>query len=83
MELSKINEKLKDLKRIRSQKDLIEKSKKDNEDYMPEWDEVYPFEGEYFIKLRIQTDSYGENENIISVQIVKEVIKKVSQFEAV
>jgi hypothetical protein len=35
------------------------------------------------IKLSLKTDSYGDNEFIHGVQIVKPVIKQVTDFEAI
>jgi hypothetical protein len=43
--------------------------------------EVYPFDGEMFIRLTINTDSYGYNEFINGIQFVKPIQKTVTMFE--
>jgi hypothetical protein len=45
--------------------------------------EVYPFDSEVFIKLTINTDSYGYNEFINGVQFVKPIQKTVTSFESI
>lgn len=35
------------------------------------------------LKLTFRTDSYGENESIISIQVVKPIIKQVTDFQAI
>ncbi len=36
-----------------------------------------------FVKIRIKTDSYGENESIVGIQFVKPVVKSVTDYEKV
>jgi hypothetical protein len=43
--------------------------------------EVYPLDGEMFIRLTINTDSYGYNEFINGIQFVKPIQKTVTMFE--
>lgn len=45
--------------------------------------EIYPFDGEIFIKLTLNTDSYGYNEFINGVQFVKPAQKTVTIFESI
>lgn len=35
------------------------------------------------IKLVLRTDSYGDNETVVSVQIVKPIVKQITDFEVV
>lgn len=35
------------------------------------------------LKLTLRTDSYGDNESVFSIQIVKPIIKQVTDFEPV
>lgn len=44
--------------------------------------EVYkvPFEEGLFLKLKITTDSYGDNESIAGVEFVKPIEKKILQY---
>lgn len=35
------------------------------------------------IKLSLRTDSYGDNESVTSIQIVRPIVKQVTDFEAV
>lgn len=36
-----------------------------------------------YIKLRIETDSYGDNEFVAGLEFVKPIIKTVTDFEAI
>lgn len=82
MDYKLLNEKLSDFSKLRRET-LISKSERDNEDYMPEWYEVYPFDGEIFIKFHIQMDSYGENETIKGIEFVKAKQQVITNFETI
>jgi len=46
--------------------------------------EVYSLgQDDLHIKLVLRTDSYGDNESVQSVQIVKPIIKQVTDFETI
>ncbi len=47
--------------------------------------EVYkaPFGDDLYIKLKLRTDSYGENEYVSGLQFVKQVTKNVTGFESI
>jgi len=49
-----------------------------------EFDEIYksPIDG-IFIKLRVQTDSYGNNENVVGIEFVQAKQKVVDTYENV
>jgi len=82
MDYTILNQKLSDLQSLRDESTLIKKMESDDEDvYEEEWFEIYPFDGENFLKLKIQLDSYGETESVISIQIVKEVETEITKFE--
>ena len=81
MDYKLVNEKLKDLSALRRTK--VDKSETENDEYMPTWYEVCPFDGEVFVRLQIQMDSYQENENVIGIEFVKCTQKQVSIYEPV
>lgn len=89
MDYKKLNEMLIDLRRLRRQtpieklvvKELYgEGSQGDsNEIY-----EVYPIDGsDLFIKLRISSDSYGDNEFVDGIQFVQPTQKTVTNYEPI
>lgn len=46
--------------------------------------EIYSLgQDDLHLKLTLRTDSYGDNENIVSVQIVKPIVKQVTDFQAI
>lgn len=46
--------------------------------------EIYSLgEDDLHLKLTLRTDSYGDNESIHSVQVVKPIVKQVTDFEAI
>lgn len=46
--------------------------------------EVYSLgQDDLHIKLVLRTDSYGDNESVQSIQIVKPIIKQVTDFETI
>lgn len=90
MDYKKLNKMLEDLQQFRhtNSSKLVERitiSEVDKE-YGSQGDtsvyhEVYPFDGEMFIRLTINTDSYGYNEFINGIQFVKPIQKTVTMFE--
>jgi len=90
MDYKKLNKMLEDLQQFRHTNSLklverITISEVDKE-YGSQGDtsvyhEVYPFDGEMFIRLTINTDSYGYNEFINGIQFVKPIQKTVTMFE--
>lgn len=92
MDYKQINEALGNLInfRYKNRSKLIEKivEKEINSEYGEQGEssifhEVYPFNNEVFIKLTINTDSYGYNEFINGVQFVKPIQKTVTSFEPI
>lgn len=94
--ITKLNKILKDLMNIRNSGKRIERTViKDlnDEHYGGEGSqgdsneiyEVYPIEGEtgLFIKLEIGSDSYGDNEFVAGIEIVRPVEKLVTLFEPI
>jgi len=43
--------------------------------------EIYPFQDDVFIKLRITTDSYGYNENVTGIEFVTKTEKTITTYE--
>lgn len=82
MDYKLLNEKLSSFTKLRKRDQLIEKSKVENEEYMPEWSEVYPFNEDIFIKFHVQMDSYGENEMITGIEFVKPKTQTVTNYES-
>jgi len=77
MDYNKLNAKLANLNSLRRGSPV---AKTHPEDDGSTWIEVYPFDGDIFIKLTIRIDSYGENEFIEGIQFVKPVIKSVTDY---
>ena len=88
-----INEALKDISELRWKHLKFKKvsdSKIDNlrggesEGEYDELIEVYSLgENDLHLKLVLRTDSYGDNEYVHSIQIVKPIVKQVTDFESV
>ena len=88
-----INEALKDISLLRWKHPKFNKvsdSKIDNlrgGESQGEYDElieVYSLgEADLHLKLVLRTDSYGDNEYVHSIQIVKPIVKQVTDFESV
>ena len=88
-----INEALKDISALRWKHPKFKKvsdSKVDNlrgGESQGEYDElieVYSLgEDDLHLKLVLRTDSYGYNEYVHSIQIVKPIVKQVTDFESV
>lgn len=87
---SKIQEALKNIDSLRTG-NRFEKVVEENDNYLSsqggesqgEYDtitEVYKIDENVYIKLVLHTDSYGDNESIVSIQIVKPFIKQVQDF---
>jgi len=94
MDYKQFNEKFKDLETFRrtNRSALVEKITEyeiDNSYGEGEqgavgiFHEIYPWDGEVFLKLTFNTDSYGDNEFVNGIQFVKPVQKMVSSFESV
>jgi hypothetical protein len=81
MDYKLLNEKLNDLDTLRRTK--VEKSKVENEDCMPEWYEVCPFDEDTFIRLKVRMDSYGENESVVGIEFVKPKQVTTTNYEAI
>lgn len=46
--------------------------------------EIYSLgEKDLYLKLTLRTDSYGDNESVHSIQIVKPIVKQVTDFEPI
>lgn len=87
-----INEALKDIYSLRSSKKFkkVSDSMVDNlrgEERQGEYNEIIEVYSlgmdDLHIKLVLHTDSYGDNETVTSMQIVKPVTKTVQDFETV
>lgn len=93
MSLEKINEALSDIDNLRyGHKNFkkVSSSTIDNlrgDERQGEYDEIIEVYSlgvdDLHIKLVLRTDSYGSNEAVHSVQVVKPVIKQVTDFEPV
>ena len=90
MDYNRLNKQLEDLQVFRhtNRTRLVERItlKEIDSDYGSQGDtsvyhEVYPFDGEMFIRLTINTDSYGYNEFVNGIQFVKPIQKTVTMFE--
>lgn len=44
---------------------------------------VYDIGSDTFLKVEIRTDSYGENEFVHSIQIVKPITKTITDYESI
>jgi hypothetical protein len=90
MDFKQLNELLKDLHELRNSKNLISQDvihKIDGEGDMGEEGvsfEVYkiPVDNLY-IRLKITTDSYGDNEQISGIEFVQPIEKTIQTFQAV
>lgn len=84
-----INEALKDIGALRYNKRFTKVSTKttqegEHEGSYGEIIEIYELgEDDLHIKLVLRSDSYGDNESVYSVQIVKPVVKQVTDFETI
>lgn len=88
-----INEALKDIEALRYNNKKFKKvsnSIVDNlrgDDRQGEYNEIIEIyelgEDDLHIKLVLRSDSYGDNESVHSIQIVKPVVKQVTDFETI
>ena len=88
-----INEALNDIPTLRWKHPKFKKvsdNKIDNfrvEERQGEYDELIEIyslgEDDLHIKLVLRTDSYGDNEFVNSIQIVKPIVKQVTDFEPI
>lgn len=84
-----INEALKDIGALRYNKRFTKVSTKTTQEggYEGSYGEIIEIyelgEDDLHIKLVLRSDSYGENESIHSVQIVKPVVKTIQDFEVI
>ncbi len=88
MDYKELNEILSDLTSLRKgQKASVQVVKKIDEDEGEQGQsglsyEIYntPIDGVY-VKLKIETDSYGDDERVTGIQFVKPVKKEITDFE--
>lgn len=45
--------------------------------------EVYKLSEDIYVKLEINTDSYGDNEFVAGIEFVRPIVKQVTDFEAI
>ena len=89
MSYKKINEALSDINQLRSGRQFTKVSENEHtegeyEGGYTEIAEIYALgEDNLHIKLILRTDSYGDNQSVHSVQIVKPIVKQVTDFETV
>ncbi len=87
MSYNLINEALADINSLRTGRKFqkVSNSSTKNGEYEGSYEdivEIYSLGAEdLYIKLTLRTDSYGDNETVHSVQIVKPVVKQVTDFE--
>ena len=83
MDYKKLNEVLSDLRALR-RTPCHESKPCDYDSYEREPGyEIYHFEGDVYIKLHIDTDSYGNQEEVIGVEFVSPQVVKVTNFEPI
>lgn len=88
-----INEALENIPNLRCNHKKFKKvsdSKIDNlrgDERQGEYDELFEIyslgEDDLHLKLTLRTDSYGDNEFVHSIQIVKPIVKQVTDFEPI
>jgi hypothetical protein len=92
MDYKRFNETFKDLETFRHTNPLIERTTEYemNDSYGDGvqgesniYHEIYTWDSEMYIRLTINTDSYGCNEFVNGIAFVKPIQKTVSSFEAV
>lgn len=90
MSYKKINEALSDIDALRSGRKFTKVSENivDNlrgREQQGEYNEIIEIyslgEDDLHIKLCLRSDSYGDNESVYSIQIVKPIVKQVTDFE--
>lgn len=86
MDYKKINEKLKNLDNFRYESKPVftnEPNSVGEEETIYNWEEVYDIglEDGMFVKLNIQTNSYGYDESIVGLEFVQAQEKKVTVYE--
>lgn len=84
MNWEQLNEVLKDLNSLRNGRTSATKvaSQSDGDDYQPTTEEVYKLSDEVYIKVTVQTDSYGDNELIKGIEFVQPKQTLVTEFES-
>ena len=89
MTFQELNEKLRDLQKFRLSKDRISREVvKEIDDYGSQGDsgiayEIYPTsDPEVFIKLTINTDSYGDEEFVGGIEFVQKITKEVTTWKS-
>lgn len=90
MDYKKLNAMLKDLNALRNSSKMVEKtvvkdlSGREEQGKSNEIYEIYPTdEKDIFIRLTINSDSYGCNEFVNGVEFVSPVQKQVTNYESV
>ena len=78
MDYGKLNEILKDFRTLRRGKPVETKAADSYEGTLGY--EVYHIEDDIYIKLHIYTDSYGENEFVVGVELVSPTVVQVTNF---
>jgi hypothetical protein len=90
MDFRQLNELLKDLESLRNGKNLLERDVIHTiEDEGMQGDEGVTFEvyklpeHNLHIRLKITTDSYGDNEKIAGIEFVQPIERKITRFESI
>lgn len=92
MDYKKLNEALIDLSEYTLKKKYEQVLVKTPDDYLQEKNqsdystktEIYKLDfDDLYLKVTRVTDSYGDNERLSSIQLVKPVIKQVTDFQAI
>lgn len=88
-ELAKLNPLLKDLELLRRKNNaevtLVVKKIEDGNDIQGVEGESYEIYkvADIYVKIKISTDSYGDNERITGLEFVKPIVKQVTDFESI
>lgn len=84
-----INEALQDIGALRSGRRFtkVSAASQENGEHQGSYTdtvEVYALgEDDLHIKVVLRSDSYGENDDVISIQLVKPVVKQITDFETI
>jgi len=86
MDYTKLNEVLKDLNgfRYNNKKNIITENVVNSDDEGG-WEsyEIYPFDGDVLIKLKIVANSYGTEQFVDGIEFVMATEKTISTYEAI
>lgn len=90
MDYKKLNEMLKDLNKLRNSSKMVEKpvvkdlNGREEQGESSEIYEIYPTdEKDIFIRLTINSDSYGDNEFVNGIEFVSPIQRQVTNYESV